>query len=405
MKIAFIVIEFPRLSESFILDQVVGLLDMGHDVEIFAEYQSKEKKIHPDVEKYSLDKRVKYSNPPQNKFMRILKAIYLIFTNFHKSPIKIMRSLNVFRYGKLALSLRLLFRLVTFIDTNFDIIHCHFGPNGILGVYLKEIGIKGKIITTFHGYDMSSIIANEGRNAYERLFLKGDLFLPISKFWKRKLIELNCEEEKIMVHRMGIDLEKFRYSERKIRSGDPIIVLTVGRLAEKKGYEYSIQAIAKVIAHKKNLIYWVGGDGPLRDELETMASELGIENHVKFFGAINRDEALKLYQQAHIFVLASATTDDGDQEGIPVVLMEAQASGLPVVSTYHSGIPEGVLDGESGFLVPEKDTDAIAERIEYLVEHPELWSGMGRKGRIFIEKNYNSKILSRELEELFRSIN
>ena len=167
MKIAFIIGGFPTLSETFILNQITGLLYMGHDVEIFAYNNPKERKVHPDVKKYCLMERVHYSDIPQNKIIRILKAVYLIIINFHKSPIKILKSLNVFKYGKTALSLELLYALIPFLDKKFDIIHCHYGPNGILGVYLKEIGAEGKVITTFHGYDMSTFISHHNTNQYK----------------------------------------------------------------------------------------------------------------------------------------------------------------------------------------------------------------------------------------------
>jgi len=108
MKIAFIVSGFPTLSETFILNQITGLLDMGFDVEIFAQFNPKQEKIHFDIEKYQLMKRVHYFNIPHNKNKRILKAIVLIIKNFHKAPLKILKSLNVFKYGKMAFSLKLL---------------------------------------------------------------------------------------------------------------------------------------------------------------------------------------------------------------------------------------------------------------------------------------------------------
>jgi len=386
MKIAFIVSGFPTLSETFILNQITGLLDMGHDVEIFAKFNPKEKKVHLDVEKYQLMKRTHYFNIPHNKITRILKAIFLIIKNFHKSPLKILNSLNVFKHGKTALFFKPLYALIPFLDKKFDIIHCHFGPNGILGAHLKEIGINGKILTTFHGYDMSIFIINN--NAYKKLFLNGDLFLPISNYWKRKLIRLGCNEKKIIVHHMGIDLEKFKFFERRKEPGKPIKILTVGRLVEKKGYEYAIQAIVKTIEKYRNIEYLIVGNGPLRRKLENLISELGIESYIKFLGVVNQNEVLNLYQQAHIFILPSITASNGDQEGIPVVLMEAQATGLPIISTYHTGIPEVVVNGKSGFLVPEKDVDALAERLEYLIEHPKIWAEMGRAGRKFVEEKY-----------------
>jgi len=404
MKIAFIVSEFPILSETFILNQITGLLDLGHDVEIFAEKNPKERKMHSDIDKYQLMKRVHYFAMPYSKIMRILKAFYFLVINFHKSPLKILKSLNVFEYGKVALSLRLLYLLIPFLDKNFDIIHCHFGPNGITGTSLKEIGINGKLVTTFHGNDMSSFIINNDNNIYKKLFLNGDIFLPISDYWKEKLIRLGCNKKKIIVHRMGINLEKFKFSERRKQHEEYIKILTVGRLVEKKGHEYAIKAIAKIVRKRRNIEYIIAGDGPLRNKLEDLILKLGIKSYIKFLGAVEQNEVLKLYQQAHIFILPSVTASNGDQEGIPVVLMEAQATGLPIISTYHTGIPEVVVDGKSGFLVPEKDVDALADKLEYLIEHPELWPEMGRYGRKFVEERYNIKKLNQQLVEIYQNL-
>ena len=151
MKIALIIDAFPTLSETFILNQITGLIDMGQDVEIYAQFYPNEKKVHSDIEKYHLMDKVHYFDMPHNKIKRVSKAIFLIITNFYKSPLKILKSLNVFIYGKVALSLKLLYLLIPFLDKNFDILYCHFGTNGILGTYLKEMGVDGKLVTTFHG--------------------------------------------------------------------------------------------------------------------------------------------------------------------------------------------------------------------------------------------------------------
>lgn len=404
MKIAFIVGAFPKLSETFILNQITGLLDMGYEVEIFARFNLKEKKVHANVEKYRLMDLTHYISVPHNKIKRILKAIYLIITNFHISPIKILKSLNIFKYGKKALSLELLYLFIPFSGKKFDIIFCHFGPNGIIGSSLKKMGVGGRIITTFHGYDMSTYILSNGSDVYRDLFLSGDLFLPISDYWKRKLIKLGCNEKKITVHHMGINLEKFKYSQKKTQHGEPVKILTVGRLVEKKGHEYTIKAIAKAITDHKNVIYLIAGDGPLRNKLESLVSELKIKKYIKFLGAVEQDEALRLYQQAHIFVLHSVTASNGDQEGIPVVLMEAQAVGLPVISSYHSGIPEVIIDGKSGFLVPEKNVNVLAEKIEYLIEHPELWPEMGQSGRVYVKNHYDIYRLNNRLIEMYKQV-
>ena len=126
MEIAFIVGGFPLLSEAFVMNQITGLLDLGHEVEIFAEFNPKERKVHPDIEKYRLMERVHYFAMPYNKIKRILKAISLIIKNFHKAPLKILKSLNFFEYGKEALSLRLLHSIIPFLDKKYDILYCHF---------------------------------------------------------------------------------------------------------------------------------------------------------------------------------------------------------------------------------------------------------------------------------------
>lgn len=408
MKIAFIVSKFPVLSLTAILNQITGLLDLGQDVEVFAQLNPEEGKVHQDVETYRLMERVHYFNMPSNKLQRVLKAFYLLIANFHKAPGAIFRSLNVFKCGKEALSLRIFYILLPFIgkESTYDIIHCHFGPNGILGVLLKELGIKGKIVTTFHAYDITAFIVSKGKNVYNELFAKGDLFMPISNHWRKRLIELGCNKDKTVVHRAGIDSEKFRSQERRPHKNNIINILTVGRLVEKKGIEYAIQAEASITHKYPNLDtkYRIGGDGPLKTKLKALISELNAEEQIKLLGILRDDEVKSLMMQSDIFLLPSVTSQEGDQEGIPAVLMEALATGMPVISTYHSGIPELVADGKSGFLVPERDVDALVEKLGYLVEHPELWSKMGRFGREFVEKHYDIKKLNQRLVEIYQNL-
>lgn len=402
MKVAFIVTAFPSLSQTFILNQIIRLVDLGHDIEIFAGHNPNEEKAHPDVERYRLMQRT--HSMPRNKVNLVLKVIYLTITNFHKSPLKILKSLNILKYGKNALSLRLLYTLIPFLDKSFDIIHCHFGYNGIIGAFLKEIGIPGKYITSFHGYDVNGYPKIVGENVYSDLFKKGDFFTCNTNFTKQRVMELGCNERKVIILPVGLRIEKFIFSKRKVQDKEPVKILTVGRLVEKKGHEYAIKGIAKVVKRYKNIEYIIAGEGPLRNELENLVSRLEIKNYVKFLGLVEQDEVLKLYQCVHIFLLPSVTASDGDREGQALVLQEAQAIGLPIISTLHNGIPEGVLDGKSGFLVPERDVDALAKKLEYLIEHQELWPEMGRCGRKFVEERYDIQKLNRRLVKVYNAL-
>lgn len=405
MRIAFIVGQFPSLSETFILNQITGLIDRGHEVDIYACRKSNDSKIHPDVRKYDLLSRTYYLQcPPVNKVRRLIKAIGLIIANFQMKPMAILRSLNVFKYGKAALSFKLLYLISPFLDKkSYDIIHCHFGTIGNLGVLLKELGaIEGKVVTTFHGFDMSIYIRKHGCDVYETLFDKGALFLPISKNWSEKLVKMGFDEQKIVVHRMGIDINKFQFVKREKRSS--IQLLTIARFVEKKGIEYGIRAVAWVLKKQPNIEYKIAGDGPLRSHLEHLIEELGVRSNVKLLGWQSQDEIRRLMQESDIIIAPSVASTEGDQEGIPVTLMEALATGLPVIATKHSGIPELVQEGKSGFLVPERDVDALIEKLEYLIEHSEIWQEMGSAGRRYVEENYDIRKLNDRLVEIYQKL-
>jgi colanic acid/amylovoran biosynthesis glycosyltransferase len=405
MKIAFFVTYFPALSETFILNQITGLIERGHQVDIYADDSRKELKVHPDVEKYSLIERTYYNKIPTNNFLRLLNGIGLLLANFHKNPVVLLRSLNFFKYGNNAISLRLLYMtiLIQHHKQSYDIIHCHFGYNGLVGVILRDIGaIKGKIITTFHGIDVTNYVKIKGERAYDLLFQLGDLFLPISELWKRRLIELGCNGN-IIVHRMGIDCNKFNFTARKLRANGVVQIVTIARLTEKKGVEYAIRAVAKLAKSKTNLNYTIVGDGPLKESLQQLIQELSVDPIVTLVGWKHQLEIIDILKNSDIMLAPSVTSKNGDREGIPVVLMETMAMGLPIVSTVHSGIPELVENGVSGFLVPEKDVDALAEKLNYLVENPEIWNKMGAAARAFVEEHYNINKLNDKLVEIYSS--
>ena len=402
MKIAFIVNEFPSISQTFILNQITGLIDLGYDIEIFARESNNEKKIHSDIEKYNLMKRVHYfEKVSKNKIIRVLEAIYLIFKNFHIIALKkILNSLNVFRFGREALSLKLFYMIVPFLNKSFDIIQCHFGPNGNIGAFLKQLGIGGALVTMFHGYD-TRLGIERGSKIYRQLITHGDCFLAISDYNYRNLVRFGVDKEKIIFHPVGIEIDKFPFKwQGKNKAPSKIIVLTVARLVEEKGLEYSIMAVNKIL--KKNpdlaLNYYIIGEGPLRKSVEKLVKELKLENVVKIIGAMDQMEVVKEMSKAHIFLLPSIA------EALPVVLMEAQAIGLPVIATNVGSVKEVVNNQKSGFIVPAKDVDAIAEKLEYLIGKPELWSNIGQKGREFVEKHYDINKLNLRLVKIYKNL-
>jgi len=284
------------------------------------------------------------------------------------------------------------------------LIHAHFGPQGVQMIKAKrKLGLP--LVTTFYGYDMSRLTRKwRWRLAYKRLFKEGDIFLVEGNHMKENLIRLGCPPQKINVHHIGVDVSKF--IKRNLSMEDnKIIILFCGRLTEKKGLIYGLRAIKTLANISPNLEFRIIGDGELRPEIENYIKEENIGDKVILLGYQPYHIFEKEVQKAHILLQPSITAQNGDSEGgAPVVLLEAQASGLVVVSTYHADIPEVVLDGKSGFLVKERDSKSIAKKIEYLIENPELRIEMGRIGRKHVEKNYNIYDQIRKLESIYNQL-
>ena len=402
MKIAFIVSAFPVLSETFILSQITGLLELSHDISIFASKKTSGMQ-HPDIEKYCLLERSYFFNIPENKIKRIIKAAYLLFLNFHKNPAAILKSLNAIKFKKMALSLELFYKVIPFLKKDFDVIHCHFGPNGLIGAAINEIVLKSKLLTSFHGSDLSQYLNLNGAAAYNYLFDKGDLFLPVSIHWVKKLISLGCSSAKIKLHRMGVDTDIFK-PLKKSNQNKTIQLLSVGRFVEKKGFKYGILAFSEVLKNHPDMQYNIIGDGYLKENLKKLIKELNCEGKINLMGGKTQNDIIKIMQESDILLAPSITSKDGDSEGIPVVIMEAMSTGLPVISTLHSAIPELVIDNVTGFLTPEKNTILMTGKIKQLVENKKLRTAMGSSGREKILKEYNIKKLNKELVNIYSAL-
>ena len=402
MKIAFIVSAFPVLSETFILSQITGLLELSHDISIFASKKTSGMQ-HPDIEKYCLLERSYFFNIPENKIKRIIKAAYLLFLNFHKNPAAILKSLNAIKFKKMALSLELFYKVIPFLKKDFDVIHCHFGPNGLIGAAINEIVLKSKLLTSFHGSDLSQYLNLNGAAAYNYLFDKGDLFLPVSIHWVKKLISLGCSSAKIKLHRMGVDTDIFK-PLKKSNQNKTIQLLSVGRFVEKKGFKYGILAFSEVLKNHPDMQYNIIGDGYLKENIKKLIKELNCEGKINLMGGKTQNDIIKIMQESDILLAPSITSKDGDSEGIPVVIMEAMSTGLPVISTLHSAIPELVIDNVTGFLTPEKNTILMTGKIKQLVENKKLRTAMGSSGREKILKEYNIKKLNKELVNIYSAL-
>ena len=439
LKVAFMVYEFPLLSETFIVNQIAGLIDRGCEVDIYAECKGDRNKLHPLVEKYDLLEQTYYlPELPENLLVRLIRGVGLIPNYALRSPRQLWRSLYPFPLTDLTLSLWLLHTIIPNFDRDYDIIHCQFGTQSFRGMAFRQVNApQAKLITTFRGYDISGFVRQKGKNVYRQLFRHGDFFLTNCDFFRERAISIGCPPEKIKVNRSGLDcdrflnganapasrrdfesidsvslkgetpktaLHRFTYQSRSLAEDGWIQIATTGRLVEKKGIEYVIRAVARLVPTYPRLRYKIIGEGPLRQHFTDLIQELKLTENVELMGWRNETEIVETLRNTHVFVAPSITAANGDRDAPINVLKEAMAVGLPVVSTYHGGIPELVEDGKSGFLVPEQDANALAEKLAYLIEHPELWTQMGKAGREFVLQHYNLERINDDLMNIYRSL-
>ncbi len=292
------------------------------------------------------------------------------------------------------------------------LIHSHFGNRGYFDLPLKrKLAIPQ--VTTFYGHDVSLLPRDERwRRRLEVLFAEGDLVLAEGNYMKKTLTELGCPESKLRVQHLGIDLNKIPFIPRKPNGDGTIKILVAGTFREKKGITYALEAFAKIVPHHKNLALTLVGDAgrsrrevDYKKEITSIISARNIAGRVNYLGFLPYPAFIKEAEHNHIFLSPSIHPSDGETEGgAPVALIEMSAYGMPIVSTFHCDIPEVVVDGVSGFLVPEKDTDALAERLEHLVTHSETWESMGRAGRKHIEAEFNIAQQAEKLEQHYDSL-
>ena len=264
----------------------------------------------------------------------------------------------------------------------------------------RALGVP--LITHLRGYDVTrsrAALIGSGRPTWiryalgrGRLMREGDLFLAVSDALRDRAVALGYPAERTLTHYNGVDLDRFQPGGAP---REPGLVLHVGRLVEKKGTRLLIEALAGRGGARLVVI----GEGPLRRALERQARAAGVD--ARFLGALPADEVAAWMRRAALLAAPSLTAGDGDAEGLPNVVVEAAASGLPVVATIHSGIPEAVADGKTGFLVPEGDPGALAERLAILLGSADLRREMALAARRLAEERFDRARLTARLEAIY----
>lgn len=399
MKVLYYLNSFPLPSETFIIDQISGLIERGVDVRILSLIQGKVDIDNEKVKKYQLIERTIFlAKPTNSRLLNRSKDIGLsIFTP------KVLERFNFFKYGIVSLNLLLPLAEKKLECRKYDAVVAHFGTAGVVAMKMMKAGvISGKLFTVFHGADISKT-KNLKRytKEYRQLFKFADGLLPISSKWEEELIKLGAAPSKIYVNRMGIDTSRFRSDFNATFSNSTLKIVSVARLVEKKGIDDALKAMALIRNSTKiKFTYEIVGSGPLQRQLLDMVDAMKLQDCVNFHGAREHSFVSSLLKTADIFLLPSKIASDGDMEGIPVSLMESMASGLITISTYHSGIPELIEHAKDGFLVPENSAESIAAQIEYIVSNKSRIRDIQKRALDKVEAKFNQETLYDDLLEI-----
>jgi colanic acid/amylovoran biosynthesis glycosyltransferase len=296
-------------------------------------------------------------------------------------------------------------------EHNIKLIHAHYGPNGTRALpYKLLLGIP--LVTSFYGFDIGMLEkrdVEENRRKYPvytkypgLLWEFSGLCLALSGLMRDDLIRVGCPPEKIRIQPNGIDLERFSPIERRGRPG-PLTIAMCGWEVEKKGFTYGFQALKKALDRGADLrLRWLGVHGPLRPALLQEIQDLGLSERVEVMD--EREDPKQLFDSADLVLCPSITDERGNKEGVPTVLVEGSASGLPSIASRHAGIPEIVVEGESGFLYPERDVDGLADGLCKLASDEALRLRMGERARAKAEESYNARTLALRLESYYQDL-
>jgi len=404
VKIAYLAPEIPALSATFVYKEILALQELGVDVTCFSVH--KPHSVANDAELNSLKQKtsILYQSAKlaviQSHLKLLLKSPVIYFSTLTKLVSDVFSvglfsrtTLGlVFRFfyaGKLAKQLR---------DQQCQHLHIHFAhvPTDI-GMYAASLAEIPYSVTA-HANDIFErgwlLVQKVERSAF---------FATISEFNRRYLLSLGVNADKLEIVRCGVDARQFA-TRKNFVSAERVKIGTVGRLVEKKGIDTLIKAMAIIKQQGLQCDLLIAGSGPLGDELLQLSESLALNTtEVQFLGAMPHTEVSAFIKSLDIFVLPCKQDSNGDMDGVPVVLMEAMLSGVPVISTELSGIPELVINQQTGLLVKPNDEDGLVAAITQMLSNASLKATMQQQAITKVNEEFSLLGNAGKLKKLFKA--
>ena len=287
---------------------------------------------------------------------------------------------------------------------NADLLHVYFGHTGVHLLPFIRHWPKPALVS-FHGMDIMLRDEEPGyNNRLSELLKTLPIVLARSESLAARLVQLGCEASKIRINRTSVPMGGFPYFARSLPPAGGWRIIQASRFIEKKGLDVTLKAFADFRKKYSKAELVLAGEGPLENRLKEIAQRLGIAQAVLFPGFLGQQELAAAYGSAHIFVHPSQTTEAGDQEGVPNSMLEAMASGLPVVATRHGGIPEAVQSGRDGLLVPERDSTALAAALLVIADNAALYQDFSRNAAESVREDFEQARSIAKLEGYYREL-
>jgi colanic acid/amylovoran biosynthesis glycosyltransferase len=406
MKIGILVESFPRVSEAWLANQIIDLIEKGQEISIYSVYPTREKIIHEQVNRYQLKEKTHYFfYPKTNRVKRIFLGLGFIFRNLENVTFKkVYRSIEAVFLKKLEPLFAFNAIFLKDID-KLDILHAHFGNMGVFAAKMKRVGLldKTKIVVSFHGHDIFPYKKDVYKKDYQIFNDFADALL-VNSIYSERLLEGIISYFNVNVIPVGLSLAYFIPS-RIPNQNQKIRLVFLGRLVYLKGGLAMIEIFYRLFQTNKDLELVVIGDGEQRFLIEEKIKEYGLMESVILKGALSHDAVIEEFNASDIYVYPGFFDPffkAGETQGL--VVQEAQAMELPVVCTDIGGIKYGMVDGKTGFLVPEGNIDCFLEKIQFLIDHPEVRIKVGKAGREFVKSHFDSKVIGDQLMSVYSEI-
>lgn len=403
--IAYIVQIFPYRTETFISREVIALRKAGFNVITLANHAPKKDSINSDD--WHLRENTAYVFPIglQRVFMIIFAHLMWIITHF-SAYIAALRHLLSEESQNPRVWLRNIMHFVggvylawTIRNKGIEHLHAHYAINAASMALFMSILLEIPFSMTIHNIFFTDNLLMESK-------LDRAKFIACISGYSRdyllnKYPEIKILGEKMQIIHCGIPLEKFPFLKSGINPHNPLQIFCACQLVERKGVRFLIEACNKLKQDNISFRCIIAGNGKELSTLKSLVLSFGLNEHIDFVGTYTQEDLLHYFEESVMFVLPCVVAQNGDRDGIPVVLMEAMAVGVPVISTHVSGIPELIESGENGLLVEQKDSEALAEAIKTLLYNPELRHILSQSAYTKVYAEYNMEITIQQLIQQF----